>query len=93
MEDAARAFGLEIEGPLEDDGERIWPDNWLTVQAWATLSTQWRLGPSGQLAGLDYGAIVPTLELMGVERAEWRELFQGLRQMEAEVLSEVAKRG
>lgn len=82
-----------IEGPVEDDGSQIWPDNWATVQAWASLSTQWRLGPSGQLVGLDYAAIMPVLELIGIERAEWSMVFGGLRQMEHEVLSEVQRRG
>lgn len=93
MHEDLEAFGLLLEEPLEPDGTDVWPDNWLAVQAFAALSTQWRLGPGGQLVGLDYGAIPPTLELLGIERAEWPDVFAGLRVMEAEAIKEVAKRG
>lgn len=87
------AFGLQLEKPIEPEGTDVWPDNWLAVQSFAALSTQWRLGPSGQLVGLDYGAIPPTLDLLGIKRAEWPDVFAGLRVMEAEAINEAGKRG
>jgi hypothetical protein len=44
------------------------------------------------MIGLDYAAIRPTLELLDVERAEWVEIFAGLRVMEHEALVEAGKR-
>lgn len=80
-----------LEEPL-DPGDIVWPENWLAVQVFAALSTQWRLAPSGHMIGLDYAAIRPTLELLDVERAEWVEIFAGLRVMEHEALTEAGKR-
>jgi len=56
------------------------------------LSTQWRMAPSGHMIGLDYAAIPPTLELLEIARAEWPEIFAGVRVMEYEALTEVSKR-
>ncbi len=81
------------EAPVEPDGAMVWPDNWTAVQLFCALSTQWRLGPGGQLVGLDYGAIPATLELLGVERAQWSEAFHGVRVMEAEAIKEMVRRG
>lgn len=80
------------EQPLEPDGEAIFPDNWPIVQAFCTLSTQWRFAPSGRMIGLDYAAVRPTLALMRVPRADWPEVFEGLRVMEDAALAELDKR-
>ena len=71
---------------MQDEGESIWPENWQAVQVFVTLSTQWRLAPSGHLLGLDYAAIPPVLSMSGVPRAQWPELFGCLRTMEGAAL-------
>ena len=42
----------------EQPGEplQVWPENWLALQAWLRLQTQWHLAPSGQLVGLRHDA-------------------------------------
>lgn len=60
----------------------MWAENWPALNVFLTLSTQWRLAPSGHLVGLDYTAIPPALGMLGVARREWPELFEDLRVME-----------
>jgi hypothetical protein len=50
------------------------------------------MAPSGHMIGLDYAAIPPTLELLEIERAEWADVFAGVRVMEHEALTEMSKR-
>lgn len=70
----------------------MWPENWLAVSVFTVLSTQWRMAPMGGAVGLDYGAIHPTLRLIGVPRAQWAELFNELRVMESAALQTMRDR-
>lgn len=47
---------------------------------------QWRITPSGTLIGLDYSAVKAALEMAGIKRREWPELFEQLLVMEDEAL-------
>ena len=64
----------------------IWPDNWDSVTTFADLATQWRSGFAGP-TGLDYGVILGVLRLRRVPRAQWAQLFDDVRVMEAEALA------
>ncbi len=91
MEDDLAAFGLVAEGPVvADDSVEIWPENWVAVQTFVQLSTQWRLSPGGELVGLDYAAIPPVLELTCVAAADRPDVFAALRVMEQAALKEFA---
>ena len=46
----------------------------------------------GGVLGLDYTAIVPTMELRGIKRKRRGELFDALQAMEMEVLRVVAEK-
>lgn len=64
----------------------IWPENQLIAEVFLALETEWRLlvGPGGvYYQGLRRSAMKDTIELMGIERGEWPDLFYGLRIMEA----------
>ena len=73
--------------PLE-----IWPDNAATVNAFIAMGTQWRTGGmAGLPSGLDYAALPAVLRLTGIKRAEWPEVFEGLRVMEDVALETIRK--
>ena len=80
----AAAFGLTVEEASGPPVE-VWPDNLRAVNAFVGMSTQWRVGMNGA-TGLDYGVVPTVLRLAGVPRAEWAEVFDGLRAMEDEAL-------
>ncbi len=71
--------------PLELDEA----DEGLSACLFLALGTQWRTaGQTGILAGLDYQAIRPTADLLGIPLD--RQRFLDLRDMEAEALKTVA---
>lgn len=81
-----------LEGELEPDGSEVWPDNVRTVEVFLALSTQWRIGPGGEMYGLDYAALPAVLELCDVPPDERRDVFEGVRVMEREAIDVVMKR-
>lgn len=64
----------------------VWPDNWLALSVFNSLSTQWRIGMAGP-TGLDYGVLPDVLRLQSIPEAEWPILFQSIRAMEGEALA------
>lgn len=68
-----KAWGLKPEdfetAPLE-----VWPDNARAVHLFASVRTQWRVGPGGAY-GLDYGVVDPRIDRMGLSD-EARETLQ-----------------
>lgn len=64
----------------------VWPENWPVVELFASLQTQWAEGPRG-LIGLRYEVLPAVLDLQGVAPEARRDLFDGLRVMENEVLT------
>ena len=55
------------------------------VNTFAAMGTQWRTGMGGA-TGLDYAALPAVLRLTGLPRAEWPDVFEGLRILEDEAL-------
>lgn len=90
------AFGATpeaIEAAVAPEREKatfeVHADNEWTVSTFLALQTQWRVAVGmGGVAhlGLDYAAIPPTMALLGVPRTQRREVFDGLRVMEAAAL-------
>lgn len=66
----------------------MWPDNATTVEVFAHLGTQWRIGARGPI-GLDYTAIPVVLELLQVAADQHTEVFAGIRIMEHAALAEM----
>lgn len=83
-------MGLKLEDAPDTDCE-VWPENWRAVVVFRTLSTQWRIAPSGHRYGLDYAVIPVTLRLIGVAKKHWGELFSALQIMEAEFLEALSE--
>ena len=59
------------------------PQNWDTLRAFLAAGTQWRVGPSGHVLGLDYAGAARAIEALGLT---FNALFEGLQIMEAAVL-------
>ena len=59
------------------------PENWDTLKSFSACQTQWHHGPGGHRTGLDYAGC--RAAVAGI-RLSWREVFEGLRLMEAESL-------
>lgn len=64
----------------------MWPEHWDVMNLFVTLRTQWRYSFGGP-AGLDYTAITPTLDMLGIEVEDRRALFSDLQTLESEALS------
>ena len=77
-------YGLTLDD-LGDTAAHVWPENLPAVNAFIALSTQWRVGMAGA-TGLDYNVIPAVLRLQSIPRADWPEVFDGLRIMESEAL-------
>lgn len=66
----------------------MWPNNATTVEVFAHLGTQWRIGARGPI-GLDYTAIPVVLQLLQVVAEQHAEVFAGIRIMEHAALEEM----
>lgn len=86
------ALGFDPED-FEADAVEVWPENWLAIDLFCTLGTQWRVGMSGP-TGLDYTAALACIAALhdDLPPAERTDLFRDLRAMEAAALSELAKK-
>ena len=73
---------------MDSEEFEIWPDNWLAVEVFISMGTQWRTGMAGA-TGLDYGVLRDVMALRRVPRADQSELFDWLRLMEGEALSQM----
>lgn len=82
-----------LPGDLPAEVVSLWPENAKVVEVFTALQTQWAVGGAGQVIGLRYEALPTVLDLLGVKKARRRELFDGLRLMEAEVLQAVHESG
>lgn len=52
--------------------------------------TQWRVGMAGY-TGLDYAALYPLLDREAEDDADWQQLFDDVRVLEAEALDVMAE--
>jgi hypothetical protein len=66
----------------------VWEENWQAVEIFLCLRTQWVQGFGGPV-GLNYAAIQPTLDLMGVVPDEKSEFFLQLQILEDAALETI----
>ena len=80
-------FGVEL--PRSETADCIvLPENWDIVRVFLASSTQWRLGPGGELLGLDYAGARAAARGLGIK---WRAVFSGLCAMEGEAVARLAE--
>jgi hypothetical protein len=77
-------MGLKRETQADDHFE-VWPDTWPAIELFIAMGTQWRRGPRGHLAGLDY-TVLP-IAAAGIGR-KWRPLFDDLQTIECAYMKE-----
>ncbi len=70
--------------------DAIWPDNWLPVEVFAAMTTQWRHGFNGP-TGLDYAALSPVMQFAGVALNDQADVFESVRVMELEALERMRR--
>lgn len=87
VNDDSAALGFRVVRDEDEEQETwVWPENAEAVLLFETMRTQWVFEPfSGRRIGLRYETIQPTMELLGLD-GDKRELFTGLRIMEAAVM-------
>ena len=68
----------------------VWEANEQTLDVFLALQTQWRVGMAGP-TGLDYNAIPLVMRAYRISRADWPEIFDGIRLMERAALEEMHK--
>lgn len=73
---------------MDSDEFDVWPDNWQALDVFMAMGTQWRTGMGGA-TGLDYGVLPDVMSLRGVRKAERPEVFDWVRLMEGEALSQM----
>lgn len=91
MPDAAsmRASGYEPED-FEGEEFEVWPENWLAVELFTMLETQWYSGFGG-VTGLNYLVAFAMIDRMKLDQVEAEFLFADLRIMEQAALPEINK--
>ena len=68
-----------------------WPENWLALQIFSALGTQWNVAYGGYV-GLRYEAMPPIFEAYSIRKKKRAEIFASLRIMENEALSVINER-
>lgn len=64
----------------------MWPENFPAINTFSRVSTQWRVGTGGAI-GLDYAALYPLLDRLGLSDAEWLQALDDIRVMESAALT------
>ncbi len=77
------AIGINREDVEDTSDFDVWPENWIPLQVFSELSTQWRMGPGGP-TGLDYGAVQWVMGLLKVKRQY--EVLRDIRVLESSAL-------
>lgn len=75
----AAAFGLTFEEAEEASITYVWQDNVVALNTFIAMATQWRVAGMGSPMALDYAALPPVLEMTGVPRDEWPDVFEQIR--------------
>jgi len=83
-DDALAAFGLVLEG-AEDESDapfRIYRSNWLTLAVFSATWNQWRkVWVKDRLVRecIDWSQVESALNLSNIDRAQWPQIFEGLK--------------
>lgn len=65
----------------------VWPDNELPLKMFRTVGTRWRIPPLGGVPiGLEWVAIYPLMDRLGLSDDEWSQLHDAMMVMEREAL-------
>lgn len=83
-------FGLAPEDYAEEWTVEVWPDVWPVLMLFASLGSQWRVGPSGPY-GLDYNVLYHKMDRMNLTAEEYAELEEDIRVLEQSALDEMHK--
>lgn len=75
------AHGLSIED-YEDDATECWPENYPALTLFRKVMTQWRVAGMGGYVGLDYAALYPVMDHMGLKGEAWIEMLSDIRAIE-----------
>jgi hypothetical protein len=83
-----RMLGLTREDVAADPSMTcaVWPCCWQSVEVFARMSTQWRVGVAGPV-GLDYAALPVVTRACGVPAGKRSAVFDDLQVMEREALA------
>jgi hypothetical protein len=68
----------------------VWPDNWLAVEVFSAMGTQWRTGAAGA-TGLDYGPLPFVMRVCDVTASRRADTFEAVRVMEAAALGKMGE--
>lgn len=68
----------------------LWPENQSAISLFSSVSTQWRVGAMGP-TGLDYNVLFICMGRMRLSDAEYDQLFEDMRVVEAEALALMTK--
>ena len=79
-----RANGLTPEDYAQEVVE-YWPEHAQAVALFCLVGTQWRVGASGA-SGLDYCAVYPLMDRIGLTAQEWDWLMSDLQSLEGAAL-------
>ncbi|MDD0814287.1 DUF1799 domain-containing protein [Curvibacter sp. HBC28] len=78
----ARAEGFELEDYVTEVIE-VWPDNETPLQLFRQVGTRWRIPPMGGTPiGLEWAAIYPLMDRLGLADEAWNDLHEALMVME-----------
>lgn len=75
---------LDAQAPDNRSSIEIWPDMAPGVLTFFALDTQWLRGPMGEALGVNYMAIKPTADLLGLTADQ--QAFHDIRILENEAL-------
>lgn len=84
-------LGVKIERKKEIDYFEVFPENWLAINIFTDVSTQWRTD-SGQLIGLDYNALRWIFELKKDKIQNPSELLADIQVIEVKIVETLLKR-
>lgn len=79
------SWGLTLDD-YEEEPVEYWPDTRAAVDLFCRVGTQWRVGGMGALIGLDYGAIYPLLDRLGLNAEQWDRVFDDIQTLESTAL-------
>ena len=84
-------LGVKIDRKKEIDYFEVLPENWLAINIFTDVSTQWRID-NGQLIGLDYNALRWIFELKKDKIQNPTELLADIQLIEVKIVETLLKR-
>lgn len=74
------------------DKVEVWPENVQAFNFFRRMGTRWRISPGGGVVGLQFEAIYPLMDRMGLEPDAWNALLSDLEVMEHAALPVINRR-